>query len=125
MKANPRRSAIASAAAGPAGKKDDYVLFLIRFQAWWEGVEPGALMRRRRKSKPKRSKRIDVGSRTEIREAGERWTPKRIEIVNRIHGDGFIHVGGQDFIQRRLEPLELDEKMSVLDMNAGLGVWRG
>ncbi|HAA91466.1 MAG: hypothetical protein CMM48_17625 [Rhodospirillaceae bacterium] len=116
-----RRSAIASAGPSPAGKTDDYVPFLIRFQAWWEGVEPGSLMRRRQRAKPRRSKRIDVRSRQAIREVSERWTPRRIEIVSRIYGEGFIQIGGQSFMERRLESMGLDEKMSVLDMSAGLG----
>lgn len=77
-------------------------------------------MRRRQRAKSKRSRNIDVSTRAEMRAIGERWTPKRIEIVNRICGEGYVHVGGQSFIQRRIEPMELDEKMSALDLNAGL-----
>jgi len=101
-----------------AGKKDAYVPFLVRFQAWWQGVEPGALMRRRQQSKPQRANRIDVGN---FRERGERWTKRRLEIIARIYGEGFIHAGGLEYAQRLLEPQGLDESMSVLDMSAGLG----
>jgi cyclopropane fatty-acyl-phospholipid synthase-like methyltransferase len=116
-----RRTAIASARPPTPGKKDDYVPFLLRFQAWWEGVEPGVLMRRRRKTPPLRSRRIDVGSSASLRHGESRWTKKRLQIVQRIYGEGFIHVGGLKYTKPFLARLGLNESMSVLDLSSGLG----
>ncbi|MDA0656421.1 MAG: class I SAM-dependent methyltransferase, partial [Proteobacteria bacterium] len=116
-----RRVAIASARRPAPGKKDDYVPFLVRFQAWWEGVEPGVLMRRRKKTPPRRSRGIDVGSPASLRHGESCWPKKRIQIVQRLYGEGFIHVGGLAYAKPFMARLGLNESKSVLDLSSGLG----
>lgn len=49
------------------------------------------------------------------------WTPTRVEVVEKIWGEGFATPGGNDQIPDLVRPLGLTPAMSVLDLGAGLG----
>jgi cyclopropane fatty-acyl-phospholipid synthase-like methyltransferase len=115
-----RARAIASGSGGPARKKDGYVPFMVRFLAWWEGVEPNAIMRRRKRPAHRHGKRIDIGDGS-YPDQDKRWGKMRLAIAARLYGDGFVQVGGLSMVQHLINPLELDETKSVLDLTAGLG----
>ncbi len=49
------------------------------------------------------------------------WTATRIEVAEKLWGEGFNTPGGHDHIPYLVKPLGLNPAMSVLDLSAGLG----
>jgi SAM-dependent methyltransferase len=49
------------------------------------------------------------------------WSASRIQVVEKLWGDGFTSPGGDDYIPELVKPLGLNPAMSVLDLAAGLG----
>ena len=49
------------------------------------------------------------------------WTATRIEVAEKLWGEGFNTPGGSDHIPYLVKPLGLNPAMSVLDLSAGLG----
>lgn len=93
------------------------VPFRERFKAWWEGYELA----------PEQVEPVpvpvveedDVKLRYEASE--ERWTQSRIDLVQKVWGDGLTGPGGMERILELVKPLGLTPAMSVLDLGAGLG----
>lgn len=98
--------------------------FAQRLKAWWNGYElpPLAaeaekeLVTPRTRSGP--DKPVEVEAPEEPRDI---WTPARIKISERVWGAGYISPGGTEHIMNLIKPLALNPKMSVADINAGLG----
>jgi len=91
--------------------------FRERFKAWWEGyelvpdqIEPVAVPA---------AEEDDVKLRYEA--SAERWTQSRIDLVQKVWGDGLTGPGGMERILEMVKPLDLTPAMSVLDLGAGLG----
>lgn len=49
------------------------------------------------------------------------WTATRIEVAEKLWGEGFNTPGGHDHVPYLVKPLGLNPAMSVLDLSAGLG----
>ncbi len=49
------------------------------------------------------------------------WDAERIEVVEKMWGEGFTTPGSEEDLLKFLRPLALNEKMSVIDLSAGLG----
>ncbi|AWJ83388.1 phosphoethanolamine methyltransferase [Azospirillum sp. TSH58] len=49
------------------------------------------------------------------------WSATRIEVAEKLWGEGFNTPGGHDHIPYLVKPLGLNPAMSVLDLSAGLG----
>lgn len=101
-------------------QSDGYIPFKIRFQAWWEGVEPEALVRRGQKSRaaPQRSIEVDAGP--EI-PSGTNRSSSRIRICDQVWGDGFTGPGGAEYGLEHIGPFPQESECRLLDMSAGLG----
>ncbi|QJE71867.1 methyltransferase domain-containing protein [Aerophototrophica crusticola] len=99
-----------------------------RLVAWWEGYDLSGLMQRRRdaaadgpdaaaggvSSGPAEGKHLN-------RKGKPLWTATRVQVSEKIWGEGFSTPGGTDFIPSMVKPLGLNPAMSVLDIGAGLG----
>lgn len=48
------------------------------------------------------------------------WSPRRLNVVEQLWGDGYTMAGGEEFIQKHLPMLALTEKMSLLLIGASL-----
>lgn len=96
-----------------------------RFIAWWEGYDLAAMLERARaRAKGRRKSGGDEPAgdpRHANRKGKPLWTATRIEVAEKIWGEGFATPGGTDHIPTLVKPLGLNPAMSVLDLGAGLG----
>jgi SAM-dependent methyltransferase len=102
-------------------KSDGYIPFKIRFQAWWDGIEPEALVRRGQKTRIKRTGRIiEVEARSDL-PADSNWAAARVRICDSVWGEGFVAPGGAHYALDKVLPFPPGRDTSVLDLSAGLG----
>ncbi len=89
-----------------------------RFKAWWEGYDLAEV-----EADKSRRLRERNSERNESQAAAPRalWSPERIQVVEAVWGEGFISPGGEEYIPTLIKPFGLDEKNSVVELNAGLG----
>jgi len=72
------------------------------------------------KPKPKlTSEQLSVGLADP--DAGKIWPAKRLNIVEKLWGEGFVTPGGVEQVEKMLPLLELDSKKSALLLGPGLG----
>ena len=85
-----------------------------RLKAWWEGYD---LV-----EKPER-RALDLGLDHHVRyeRAKEYWETSRLDLVQKVWGEGFSSPGGTDYIMNMVKSFALDPAHSVLDLGAGLG----
>ncbi len=95
-----------------------------RLKSWWNGTELPPLAGQSEKeavtprTREGPDKKVDVEVPEERRDV---WTPARIKIAERIWGAGYVSPGGTEHIMELIKPIGLNPKMSVADINAGLG----
>ncbi|MBT6441393.1 MAG: methyltransferase domain-containing protein [Alphaproteobacteria bacterium] len=99
---------------------------LRRLRAWWEGyyieddepappsngVSMSALV-------DEAAERESAGS--EDPRIAAAFSDPRVQIMERMFGEGFTGPGGADLIRDLVKPLGLDSSMTVLDIGSGLG----
>jgi ubiquinone/menaquinone biosynthesis C-methylase UbiE len=113
-----------------SGKKDgaDCSLSLkTRLYAWWEGYDLSGL--KRRKQDAEEAEETGAASALPVGPTGRGvnrwgkplWTANRIEVAEKLWGEGFNTPGGTDHVPYLVRPLGLNPAMSVLDLSAGLG----
>lgn len=49
------------------------------------------------------------------------WVADKIQIIEKLWGEGNVFPGGDEYVDNFTTPLGLNHEMSVLDLNAGLG----
>jgi SAM-dependent methyltransferase len=102
-------------------KSDDYVPFAVRFRAWWDGVEPGALVKDGQAGGIRRNKLIVVDS-PELRGDGpETRAELKYRLWSRLYGEGFSFPGGQEGTTALLKRIGLKKSGHFLDLAAGIG----
>ncbi len=97
---------------------DGYITFRLRFQAWWHGVEPNAIVKTLEPGPDLEPTQIHVEE--DAVGDGRQWPPARIAFAQRLWGEGFIDPGGRDYTLHLLNPCALIPEHSVLDMTTGL-----
>lgn len=104
-----------------AGQTDDYVPFAARFRAWWEGVEPGAMVQQGQTASVRRNRLIVVD--TPLSDGGidGHRAELRYRLWSRLYGEGFTLPGGQEVTTQFLKYTGLQKAQTVLDLAAGLG----
>ena len=112
---------VAPNAASNAGQGDDYVPFAVRFRAWWDGVEPGAMVRQGQSASVRRNRLIVVDAPTAESGSSEEWADLRYRLWSRLYGEGFSLPGGQEVTTQFLKYIDLQKTHTVLDLAAGLG----
>jgi cyclopropane fatty-acyl-phospholipid synthase-like methyltransferase len=112
----------ASALKPEAHAKDDgYIPFKIRFQAWWEGVEPSAIVRKGQKARNVAPQRvIELDAEADLLPETEPGAA-RIRICDRVWGEGFTGPGGADYGLEHATPFSRGRSSTALDLTAGLG----
>jgi cyclopropane fatty-acyl-phospholipid synthase-like methyltransferase len=90
-----------------------------RLKAWWNGeddtggqADPQAGNRAKQETKVQ-----DFPSPSGVAE----WTPQRIASIQRLYGEGVDSPSGREQTRELIVPVGLNEKMTVLDIGAGLG----
>ena len=90
-----------------------------RFKAWWNGdeVEAAAAKGNARAGKVEKVEVEELPSPSGIAE----WTPQRIAAIQRLFGEGFDGPASQERARDLVNPIGLNEQMTVLDASARLG----
>ena len=94
--------------------------FLRRFMALFSRL---LFLKKKPKAKS-RSRNVDASSSDEFElefEEVAAWTPERLNIVEKLWGEGCISPSSAEFLQITAPMLSLDEKKSLLLLGAGLG----
>jgi cyclopropane fatty-acyl-phospholipid synthase-like methyltransferase len=91
--------------------------FGSKLKAWWNGDEPRPVPRH---GLARQQKEVAVEEFPAPSGVAE-WTPQRIASIQRIYGDGVDGPASQDRARRLVNPIGLNEQMTVLDIGAGLG----
>lgn len=104
-----------------SGQADDYVPFAARFRAWWEGVEPGAMVRRGQSASVRRNRLIVVDAPVSGSGIDGHEAELRYRLWSRLYGEGFTLPGGQEVTTQILKFTGLEKAQTVLDLAAGLG----
>ncbi len=103
------------------------VPFRIKLFAWWQGYDPADVY----PGDPvelefeTRRDRSEITARTAPAGAAKTkvplWSDERIQVVERLWGDGLHTPGGEDHVQTLVKPFGLNPTMTVLNLGAGLG----
>ncbi len=102
-------------------KADGYIPFRDRFRAWWDGVEPEAVVRSGQEAKTPRTQRlIELDDKSEL-PPDTNWGAARIRVCDQVWGDGFVGPGGADYAVEVARPFSSRADAKVLDLSAGLG----
>ncbi len=94
--------------------------------AWWEGYDLSGVKQRPKNKDGDIEGGNDGGgpplNKTDVNRFGKPlWSANRIEVVEKIWGEGFVLPGGADQIITLAKPLGLNPAMTVLDICCGLG----
>lgn len=100
-----------------------------RFLAWWEGYDLSGRRERRREAAAQAAALAGTATSAGPSDATKHlnrkgkplWTATRVQVAEKIWGEGFSTPGGTDVIPSMVKPLGLNPAMSVLDIGAGLG----
>ncbi len=87
-----------------------------RFLAWWDGDEFLELSENpapAQEPEPKHEVHYEVPR--------QRWETSRVNLVQKLWGEGFASPGGRNHILTMVNIFGLDPAMTVLDLGAGLG----
>lgn len=83
----------------------------VRLKAWWEGYDLSRLPR----------PRTELHMRDRGPEAPKIWSADRLDIAEKVWGEGYLSPGGQTYLPILVKPFGLNETMSVIDIGCGLG----
>lgn len=106
--------------------RDDYIPFMVRFKAWWEGLEPEAMIERVSddggKRKPASASAIEVDA-PDPEQDQSNWPDNRLAFCRRLWGKEFevVRPGRADYSVELVRPMALTNQNSLLDLSAGLG----
>jgi len=124
---SPRNAAENRAPA--AGQSDDYVPFAVRFRAWWDGVEPEAVVKK--DEQPAASAAAPTSRRSQLivvdksEDAPFEETDGRAErkyrLWGRIYGEGASFPGGTETSSKLGKDLGILKPHRVLDLGTRLG----
>ncbi|WP_448205764.1 SAM-dependent methyltransferase [Azospirillum sp. sgz302134] len=97
-----------------------------RLHAWWEGYDLSGLKAKKGEEEHPQPAAQPQASVPDHGPGVNRWgkplwTATRIEVAEKLWGEGFNTPGGHDHIPYLVKPLGLNPAMSVLDLSAGLG----
>jgi len=111
----------------PSLGKADGLIRELRFRVicWWEGYDLDSYRHwagARPGGDPSAPIDVDsVASQGLDRHGKPLWTATRIEVAEKLWGEGFVSPGGAEYIPELVKPLGLNPAMSVLDLHAELG----
>lgn len=122
--ARVRRVTILASQAAAKQRDDGYIPLKIRFQAWWEGVDPKAMLALESSQEDDNPLAITVAGAPEDAFDGK-WTDGRVQFCRRLweieEGDEVVDPGGADYTYQLLKPMTLSSEMSAADLSSGLG----
>jgi SAM-dependent methyltransferase len=114
-------------------KDDGYVPLMVRFKAWWEGIELETALRADEDGQPNVAHPVTENPNTnsnaievDIKDENgplKSWPDARLNFCRRLWGEEFevVRPGGTEFSVRLVRPMALTSENSLLDLSAGLG----
>lgn len=110
-------------------RHDDYIPLMDRFKAWWEGLEPEAVVRAKAEDSsagvavPQQSNAAIEVDLEENEGPLKSWPDSRLSFCRRLWGEEHevVRPGGTEFTVRLVRPMALKAENSFLDLSAGLG----
>ncbi|WP_425403908.1 class I SAM-dependent methyltransferase [Hwanghaeella sp.] len=108
-------------------KDDGYIPLMDRFKAWWEGIEPEAVVRAKSPDQATQPPAPSPAAiEVDIQESEgplKSWPESRLSFCRRLWGEEFevVRPGGTEFAVRLVRPMALTSENSLLDLSAGLG----
>ncbi len=112
----------------PKDKDDGYIPLMDRFKAWWEGMEPEAVVKAKGNGT---TAQVDAGRNAAAIEVDiedndgphKSWPKSRLSFCRRLWGEEHevVRPGGSEFSVRLVRPMALTSENSLLDLSAGLG----
>lgn len=113
------------ATQGPA-QASFWTDLMLRLAAWWEGADTDALARSRgiqRWRRPAKAKTLPAAVPAPAREEAPQAPPPltRVELLQKLWGDGFSLPGGAAFALRIAKTATLNKNALCLDLSPGLG----
>lgn len=93
--------------------------FKENFIAWWHGTP----LPRGRSDGPtdEAAADSDAASRPQAAAPSDQWEAGRIELLEKLWGDGLVFPGGEEHLMKLIAPFGLNPAFSVADFGAGLG----
>ncbi len=99
-----------------AAFEDKYVPLKNRLIAWWHGTTEVDLM------KPPSGAAFGIESDIDDEDdSGDGWAASRIDISEKLWGEGFIEPGNTQFARKVMAPVIPDSTKTVMDLTTGLG----
>lgn len=114
-------------------KDDGYIPLMDRFIAWWEGIEPEAIVRAKKASGPTETdeKALEAPKSPATIEVDipdsegpmNSWPETRLTFCRRLWGEEFevVRPGGTEFTVRLVRPMALTAENNLVDLSVGLG----
>ncbi len=103
------------------GRAAQQIPLLKRLRAWWDGYEL-EVSKSRQPSPAQDSDVVANEDSADIPDSKlERWTDKRVAIVQQVWGEGYCSPGGEEFVLKAVKPLGLNPALNLLDFGCGLG----
>jgi hypothetical protein len=100
-------------------RDDGYIPFAIRFKAWWEGLDPQALVT------PKKTAANPLAIEVDDPEPQRSWPESRVAFCRRLweleETDEVVEPGGAEYTEWLMKPMGLTSEGSSADLSAGLG----
>ncbi|MDA1101900.1 MAG: methyltransferase domain-containing protein [Proteobacteria bacterium] len=90
-----------------------------RVKAWWNGEEGAA--GRDKTNESAKPQQVEAAEDFPSPSGVAEWTPQRIASIQSIYGDGVDSPSGRERTRNLINPIGLNEKMTVLDIGARLG----
>ncbi len=100
---------------------NDEIPFAVRFRAWWDGVDPQALLRKGGQANAIEAPFIHLDEDEDEPDDGRNWPAQRLAICQRLWGEGCSQPGGIEYMLQLVTPFGVDPSMSILDLATGLG----
>ena len=106
--------------------KDDYIPFMVRFKAWWEGLEPEAMIARVSEDGAGKASASSAAIEVDVPDPEEDpliWPESRLSFCRRLWGRKFdvVRPGKSEYSVELVRPMALNNQNSLLDLSAGLG----
>ena len=95
-----------------------------KFRDWWDGRGPFHTDEREEPAADPAPRAVSSAERAQPAEpAGPRprMTPEKLAMATKLWGEGFHEPLGKNYVPDLVKPFALNEKMTVLDLGAGLG----
>lgn len=99
-----------------------YPTWREKLRAWWHGDDYAMRhMVQDYTTQPVEAPEPTVAEEPQDLPTLERWTSRRLQIAQKLFGEGFNQPGGEELMKPLISPLGLNPNMSIAELGCGLG----